>query len=63
MTIEKYYVSTTDGIANNGIRRLTGYYKTQSEAEAFYNNVYHAYNVLLLRKLINNRIRKTIKSK
>ena len=58
----KYYVSTTDGIAHGGCRRLTPYFKTLLEAENVYYQNVNSYRPLMLRTLTNNRIRKTIKT-
>lgn len=58
----KYYVSTLDGAFNGGIKRLTQYFKTRTEAESYYNRVFHAYDTLMLR-MLNGRTRRTLKSK
>lgn len=60
--MDKFYVSTFDGAFNGGIKRLTPYYKTRTEAESYYQRVYHAYNSLLLRMLTGKK-RHTLKTK
>lgn len=60
---KKYYVSTTDGVTYNGIRRLTKYFATRTEAESEFNRLRVHYDMLFLRMLLpDNKTRKTLKT-
>lgn len=61
---EKYYVSTMDGVADGGIRRLTAYYSNRFEAEQKYNGLQAHYRTLMLRLLMpDNKTRRTLLKK